>query len=141
MLKCRPPDNRDPQPAEIAECAPFLAEQIRLIDPKVIATLGNFATKFVLGTDKGITGLRGKLYRVDGRQVVPIFHPAAALYTPAKRETLSEDFRRLRAVIDRTPDHGGDDGAGTGTGAGSEIRPADERADGNEPSATLFDPE
>ncbi len=101
VLKCRPPGNRDPLPEEIAECAPFLTEQIRLIDPKVIATLGNFATRFILHTDRGITSLRGKLYRVDGRRVVPIFHPAAALRTPAKRQVLEEDFRRLRAVIDR----------------------------------------
>lgn len=101
ILKCRPPGNRDPLAEEIAMCTPFLEEQIRLIDPKVIATLGNFATKFILHTDRGITQLRGKLYRVGGRQVVPIFHPAAALYTPAKRETLFEDFRRLRAVLDR----------------------------------------
>lgn len=101
VLKCRPPGNRDPLPEEITECSPFLAEQIRLIDPKVIATLGNFATRFVLHTQRGITGLRGKLYRVDGRQVVPIFHPAASLHDPSKRETLVDDFRRLRAVIDR----------------------------------------
>jgi DNA polymerase len=146
VLKCRPPGNRDPLPAEIAECAPFLREQIRLIDPKVIATLGNFATKFVLHTDRGITGLRGKLYRVDGRQVVPIFHPAAALYTPAKRETLFEDFRRLRAVIDRTPDtheafaegegHAGREGGEPDTGRPLEPAAAAPPAPG-EP--TLFD--
>lgn len=102
VLKCRPPSNRDPKPEEIETCTPFLREQIELVDPKVIATLGNFATKFVLGTDKGITQLRGKLYHVDGRQVVPIFHPAAALYSPDKRDVLADDFKRLRAVIDRT---------------------------------------
>jgi uracil-DNA glycosylase len=130
VLKCRPPGNRDPKPEEIAECAPFLTEQIRLVDPKVIATLGNFATKFVLHTERGITTLRGKLYRVDGRQVVPIFHPAAALYTPAKRTTLEEDFRRLRAVLDRpydpTPrdDHGPDDEPHGGEDAGGAGGPA-----------------
>lgn len=101
VLKCRPPGNRDPLPEEIETCTPFLDEQIRAIDPKVIATLGNFATKFLLDTEQGITSLRGKLYRVDGRRIVPIFHPAAALYSPEKRDVLFEDFRRLRAVIDR----------------------------------------
>lgn len=103
ILKCRPPDNRDPEPSEIEACTPFLEEQIRLVAPKVIATLGNFATKFVLKTDRGIGALRGKLYRVDGRQVVPIFHPAAALYDASKRQVLAEDFQRLRALLERTP--------------------------------------
>jgi len=102
VLKCRPPGNRDPLAEEIETCTPFLRQQIELVNPKVIATLGNFATKFVLQTDLGITQLRGKLYHVDGRQVVPIFHPAAALYSPDKRQVLAEDFQRLRAVIDRT---------------------------------------
>lgn len=102
VLKCRPPGNRDPLAEEIATCTPFLAEQVRLIDPDVIATLGNFATKYILGTDLGITQLRGKLFHTDGRQVVPIFHPAAALYSPDKRQVLFDDFARLRSVLDRT---------------------------------------
>lgn len=101
VLKCRPPGNRNPQPAEIETCTPFLAEQVRLIDPVVIATLGNFSTKYILGTETGITQLRGKLYHVDGRQVVPIYHPAAALYSPDKKQYLFEDFARLRSVLDR----------------------------------------
>jgi DNA polymerase len=100
VLKCRPPNNRDPLPEEIERCTPFLAEQVRLVDPKVIATLGNFATKYILGTDRGITTLRGRLFHVDGRQVVPIFHPAAALYDQSKRAVLFDDFKRLRAVLD-----------------------------------------
>ncbi len=104
VLKCRPPGNRDPQAEEISTCTPFLAEQVRLIDPVVIATLGNFATKYILGTETGITQLRGKLYHVDGRQVVPIYHPAAALYSPDKKQYLFEDFARLRSVLDRATD-------------------------------------
>ena len=104
VLKCRPPGNRDPRPDEIETCTPFLAAQIAAIAPKVIATLGNFATKYLLGTEKGITTLRGRLFHVDGRRVVPIFHPAAALYSPDKRDVLFEDFRRLRTVIDRADD-------------------------------------
>jgi len=101
VLKCRPPGNRNPLPVEIETCTPFLAEQVRLIDPVVIATLGNFATKYILGTETGITQLRGKLYHVDDRQVVPIYHPAAALYSPDKRKYLFEDFARLRSVLNR----------------------------------------
>jgi DNA polymerase len=100
VLKCRPPGNRDPLPAEMQTCTPFLAHQVRLIDPAVIATLGNFATRYVLGTERGITALRGRLFHVGGRAVVPIFHPAAALYDVRKRDVLFEDFKRLRTVLD-----------------------------------------
>ncbi len=132
ILKCRPPANRDPQPIEVETCTPFLAEQIRLIDPKVIATLGNHATKFVLSTDRGITSLRGRLFHVDDRQVVPIFHPAAALYTPAKRDTLFEDFQRLRSVISQTPE------VARGCGPGiSDVERSDPGAGAETP--TLFD--
>lgn len=101
VVKCRPPGNRDPLPVEIETCTPFLARQIELIDPKVIATLGKFATQYVLHTAVGITRLRGKLYRVDGRQVVPVLHPAAALYNGSNRQVLFDDFRRIRTVLDR----------------------------------------
>jgi uracil-DNA glycosylase family 4 len=107
VLKCRPPNNRDPIAIEIATCTPFLAQQVRLIDPTVIATLGNFATRWLLDTTAGITTLRGKLYHVEGMQVVPIFHPAVALYDPRKRDALFDDFKRLRAVMDRTAERPG----------------------------------
>jgi uracil-DNA glycosylase family 4 len=101
MVKCRPPGNRDPEPEEIATCAPFLARQVDLIAPDVIATLGRFAAHYVLGTDAPITTLRGKLYHRDGRRIVPVFHPAAALYDASKRGVLFDDFRRIRVVLDR----------------------------------------
>lgn len=104
VLKCRPPGNRDPLPEEMEQCTPFLEEQVRLIDPEVIATLGNFATRHVLKTQAGITRLRGRLFRVDGRKVVPIYHPAAALYDRTKQDVLFEDFRRLKAVLDAAAD-------------------------------------
>lgn len=100
VLKCRPPGNRDPLPEEVELCTPYLAEQVRLVDPRVIATLGNHATRYILGTDRGITTLRGRLFHVDGHRVVPIFHPAAALYDQSKRAVLFEDFKRLRTVLD-----------------------------------------
>ncbi|HEY5277583.1 MAG TPA: uracil-DNA glycosylase [Coriobacteriia bacterium] len=106
MVKCRPPGNRDPEPTEIETCAPFLARQIELIDPAVIATLGRFAAHYVLGLDAPITSLRGKLYHRGGRNVVPVFHPAAALYDSSKRSVLEDDFKRLRAVMDRVEQGG-----------------------------------
>ena len=104
ILKCRPPGNRDPLPAETRECTPFLQEQIRLIDPVVIATLGNHATRFILETQRPIGELRGRLFHHEGRCVVPIFHPAAALYDRSKADVLFDDFKRLRAVLDRAAD-------------------------------------
>lgn len=101
VLKCRPPGNRDPLAPEIEACKPFLLEQLRIIDPVVVATLGNFATRLMLGTAQGISRLRGRLYESDGRRIVPIYHPAAALYSPDKRDDLFNDFRRLRTVLER----------------------------------------
>jgi DNA polymerase len=78
-VKCRPPANRDPQPAEIAACGPWLEAQVDLIDPKVVVTLGNFAAKLLLGTTEGITRLRGRAYPYRRGVLVPTFHPAAVL--------------------------------------------------------------
>ena len=78
-VKCRPPGNRDPQPAEIAACGPWLEAQVDLIDPKVVVTLGNFAAKLLLGTTDGITKLRGRAYPYRRGVLVPTFHPAAVL--------------------------------------------------------------
>lgn len=100
ILKCRPPGNRDPQSGEIETCTPFLREQVRIIDPEVIVTLGNFATRFILKTTQGITGLRGTVQQAGRFTVLPIFHPAAALYDGSKKEVLTEDFRLLRQILD-----------------------------------------
>lgn len=78
-VKCRPPGNRDPQPDEIAACRPWLESQLEFIDPKVIVTLGNFATRLILDTKEGITKMRGQEHEWNGRVVVPTFHPSAAL--------------------------------------------------------------
>ena len=99
VLKCRPPGNRDPRPEEIELCAPYLREQTRTIDPEYIVTLGNFSTKFILKTDRGITGLHGKLYQTGKFKVFPIFHPAAALYDGKKREALENDFVTLGEIL------------------------------------------
>jgi len=79
VVKCRPPDNRDPRPEEISSCRPYLEGQLAAIDPSVVVTLGNFATKLLVGTDLGITKVRGASYPVGGRYLVPTYHPAAAL--------------------------------------------------------------
>jgi uracil-DNA glycosylase family 4 len=103
VLKSRPPGNRDPQPLEIEACRPYLFEQVRLIEPKVVCTLGNFATKLLSGNPAGITRVRGtpQLRDLGGRTVflLPLFHPAAALRTPAVKETLSADFGRLPELL------------------------------------------
>ncbi len=99
-LKCRPPENRDPQPEELAACTPFLFKQIELIGPRIICTLGNHATKTLLATNTGITQLHGKLTRRGGLAYVPLFHPAAALHKPPLKSTLIEDFQRLREHLD-----------------------------------------
>jgi uracil-DNA glycosylase family 4 len=103
VLKCRPPGNRDPQPAEIEACEGHLTRQVELIEPRVICTLGNFATKLLSGRPEGITKVRGvpQLREIGGRSLFlyPIFHPAAALYTPATLERLREDVKALPGLL------------------------------------------
>jgi DNA polymerase len=103
VLKCRPPGNRDPQPVEIDACKGHLWTQIELIEPRVVCTLGNFATKLLSGSPQGITKVRGvpQAHELGGRPVFlyPIFHPAAALYTPAMLEQLRSDFARLPGLL------------------------------------------
>ena len=105
VLKCRPPGNRDPVPDEIESCEPHLFRQIELIEPKVIATLGNFATKLLSGKQTGITRVHGQEQRttIGGRDVLlyPLYHPAAALYTPAMLNVLEQDFARLPDLLGR----------------------------------------
>lgn len=107
VLKSRPPGNRDPQPLEIEACRPYLFEQIRLIEPRVICTLGNFATKLLSGNPAGITRVRGtpQVHELGGRTVflLPLFHPAAALRTPAMKETLRSDLALLPGLISGPP--------------------------------------
>ncbi len=103
VLKCRPPNNRDPLPAEVAACEPYLWKQIEIIAPRVVCSLGNHATKLLSGKPLGITKVHGRpqAVRIGQRMVhlYPIFHPAAALYTPAMLTTLRQDFQRLPEVL------------------------------------------
>ena len=103
VLKCRPPQNRDPLPQEIDACQGYLFRQLELIQPRVVCTLGNFATKLLRGEPTGITRLHGRAeVRTIGPRAVrlyPIYHPAAALYTPSLLETLREDFARIPELL------------------------------------------
>jgi DNA polymerase len=105
VLKCRPPGNRDPLPEEIEACEPHLWRQIELIQPRLIATLGNFATKLLSGKPAGITQVHGREQQVvlGGNPVTlyPIFHPAAALYTRRMLQVLEDDFRRIPELLGR----------------------------------------
>lgn len=96
VLKCRPPDNRNPLPEEVARCRPYLMKQIELLRPKVICTLGVFATQSLLGTKSPLTVLRGQVHEVDGLTVVPTYHPAACLRYPRLKEAVWEDVKLLR---------------------------------------------
>ena len=105
-IKSRPPKNRDPLPDEIAACRPWLDAQIRLVDPKVVVTLGNFAAKTLLETTTGISRLRGRTYPFQGRVLLPTFHPAAALHAQGRRtggpgplEAMEGDFRVLAELL------------------------------------------
>lgn len=101
VLKCRPPGNRDPMPDEIDCCKGYLREQIRLIHPKVVVTLGNFATKLALRTETGITRLRGQVFDwwLDAK-LIPTFHPAAALRGGDRvREQMIQDFELVREAL------------------------------------------
>ena len=103
VLKCRPPDNRDPMPREIEACQDYLHRQIELIEPTMICTLGNFSTKLLRGDTTGISRLHGKdETRIIGPRAVrlyPLYHPAAALYTPSTLEMLRADFQRIPEIL------------------------------------------
>jgi uracil-DNA glycosylase family 4 len=99
ILKCRPPGNRDPLPEEIAACRPVLFKQLAIIKPKVVVTLGAFATRTILNRTDGISKIHGQVFDVEGYAVFPMYHPAAALYARSTRELLDEDFRKLKAFL------------------------------------------
>jgi len=113
VLRCRPPGNRDPQPIEVESCQPYTYRQVELIEPRVVATLGNFATKLLTGSRMGITRVRGtpQIRELGGRTLflMPLLHPAAALRTPSLVETLRKDFGKLPDLLERPlPEIGGE---------------------------------
>lgn len=103
-VMCRPPGNRDPLPDELESCRPYLTQQIELVDPKVIVTLGNFATRVILDRPVSISKVRGQRHAWEGRMVIPTFHPAAVLRgggaASRTMEQVREDFATIRAALD-----------------------------------------
>jgi DNA polymerase len=100
VVKCRPPGNRDPLPDEIDACKPYLEGQIRTIDPRVIVTLGNFATRFILDRPVSISRVRGQRFEIGGRIVMPTFHPAAILHGGGES---SAQFRAIEQILAEAP--------------------------------------
>jgi DNA polymerase len=99
VIKCRPPENRNPEPDEVAQCEPFLFRQVDTIKPKVIVALGTFAARSLLKTMDPISRLRGRLYDYRGAKLVPTFHPAYLLRNPGCRREVWEDMKKVRALL------------------------------------------
>ena len=104
VLKCRPPNNRNPEPDEVAACNPFLKKQLATIRPKVVCCLGTFAAQLVLQTASPISKLRGKFFDMDGMRVIATFHPAYLLRSPDKKREVWEDMKQIRAELFRQHD-------------------------------------
>lgn len=102
VVKCRPPGNRDPQPDELDACSKYLDHQIELINPKIIVTLGRFSMAKFFGAVK-ISQIHGKSRKIDNRLIVAMYHPAAALHQPALKNTLLEDFSKLKELLISSP--------------------------------------
>ena len=107
VVKCRPPGNRDPLPDEIEACSPWLAEQVQLIDPHIVVTLGNFATRYVLERPASISRVRGQRFMWRGRTVIPTFHPAAVLHgggeASSQMQALRADFQTIKEALAERP--------------------------------------
>ncbi|MDI7258682.1 MAG: uracil-DNA glycosylase [Thermodesulfobacteriota bacterium] len=99
IIKCRPPQNRNPEPDEIESCHPFLLKQIQAIQPRIICALGTFATQTLLKTDAKITSLRGKAYDFSGIQIFPTYHPAYLLRNPEKKREVWEDMKQIAKAL------------------------------------------
>jgi DNA polymerase len=100
VIKCRPPQNRNPQTDEVETCKPFLLEQIRLIKPRLVCSLGNFAMQTLLGRKIGITKVRGQIFQLENFTLFPLLHPAAALHQGNLIASLREDFQKLKKMLD-----------------------------------------
>jgi DNA polymerase len=101
VIKCRPPNNRDPEPDEVETCKPFLMQQIQMIRPKLVCTLGNWATQTLLERKVGITKVKAQAFYMKDFVIFPLLHPAAALHQGNLLDTLKEDFRKLKEFLDR----------------------------------------
>ena len=101
VIKCRPPENRDPEPDEVETCKPFLLQQIQLIRPKLVCTLGNWATQTLLERKVGIMKVKAQAFYMKDFVLFPLLHPATALYQGGRLDTLKEDFKKLKEFLDR----------------------------------------
>jgi uracil-DNA glycosylase len=101
VIKCRPPNNRDPEPDEVETCKPFLLQQIQMIRPKLVCTLGNWATQTLLERKVGITKVKAQAFYMKDFVIFPLLHPAAALHQGNLLDTLKEDFKKLKEFLDR----------------------------------------
>ncbi len=99
VIKCRPPENRNPLPDEVETCKPFLLQQIQLIKPRLVCSLGNFATQTLLGRKVGITKVHGQQFQLPDFLLFPLFHPAAALHQANLLPALREDFQKLKQLL------------------------------------------
>ena len=99
IVKCRPPQNRNPEPDEIQSCNPFLMNQIHVIQPKIICALGTFAAQTLLKTDTKISALRGKLFDLEGIKVIPTYHPAFLLRNPERKRDVWEDMKKIAGFL------------------------------------------
>ena len=99
VIKCRPPQNRNPEPDEINTCEPFLFRQIDVIKPKVIVTLGKFAAQTLLRTEDPISKLRGRMFEYHGAKLIPTFHPAYLLRNPSSKREVWEDMKLVRKIL------------------------------------------
>ncbi len=99
VIKCRPPNNRNPEPGEVATCEPFLFRQLDVIQPRVVVALGAFAVRTLLDTDQAISRLRGRVFDYRGAKLVPTFHPAFLLRSPERKRDVWEDMKRVRALL------------------------------------------
>ena len=104
VIKCRPPENRNPDPDEVDTCEPFLFQQIDAIKPKVIVALGTFAAKALLKTQDSISRLRGRVYDYRGAKLIPTFHPAFLLRSPDRKRDVWEDMKKARAILQAAAD-------------------------------------
>jgi uracil-DNA glycosylase len=101
VIKCRPPNNRDPEPDEVETCKPFLLQQIQMIRPKLVCTLGNWATQTLLERKVGITKVKAQAFYMKDFVIFPLLHPAAALHQGNLLATLKEDFKKLKEFLDK----------------------------------------
>ncbi len=104
LIKCRPPKNRNPQKEEIEACVPYLERQIKIIKPKVVCTLGNYSTAYIMEKYglkekiQGISKIRGKIFEAEKIKIIPLYHPAVATYNPNMKEILKKDFKILEKL-------------------------------------------